>query len=230
MLVCSLALVLAPVPTLPLSPKATSKLKDAMAKLDGALKSLDTDSVAHAVNIMRAASVQSTTLQPAPEPMVLLPLQQPPAAAAVQSWEAPLRAAWTVSSATALGASETVPASNATTEWNEWAAQRDEEEEADVSEGEMADRWRTDGELLPSPVPLAEVRPAPIPAPIKEKRRSVLEPAADSKARLGGANETVPASNATTEWNEWAAQRDEEEEAGVSEGEVRGGGPVEDRW
>ena len=82
----SLALVLAPVP---LSP---SRLKDAMAKLDGALKSLDTDSAekegALAVNIMRSTSEQSNALQPAPEPAVLLssmesvPLQSPPAGAA----------------------------------------------------------------------------------------------------------------------------------------------------
>ena len=90
----SLALVLAPA----LTPR-NSRLKDAMAQLDGALKSLDTDTSEKGVimeGVMGATTERSDVLQPASEPEVQLPslgsapLQQPPPAAVAAEEVAPV--------------------------------------------------------------------------------------------------------------------------------------------
>ena len=90
----SLALVLAPA----LTPR-NSRLKDAMAQLDGALKSLDTDTSEKGVimeGVMGATTERSDVLQPASEPVVQLPslgsapLQQPPPAAVAAEEVAPV--------------------------------------------------------------------------------------------------------------------------------------------
>ena len=90
----SLALVLAPA----LTPR-NSRLKDAMAQLDGALKSLDTDTSEKGVimeGVMGATTERSDVLQPASEPEVQppslgsAPLQQPPPAAVAAEEVAPV--------------------------------------------------------------------------------------------------------------------------------------------
>ena len=215
----SLALVLAPA----LTPR-NSRLKDAMAQLDGALKSLDTDTAEKGVvteGIMGASSEQSNALQPASEPAVRLPsldsapLQQPPAAAAAaeelaplaqlpaaavalrgaataqQSSEAPLlevpQTTTPLAAAAKLEANEALPT---TTEWEDWEAQRHDEEGA-TDEGHAEDRWRTDGAPIPFPVPVSspEPPPSPEPVPTPDARAARVkmkqpQPAADVKSRL----------------------------------------------
>jgi len=214
----SLALVLAPA----LTPRK-SRLKDAMAQLDGALKSLDSDTAEKGVimeGIMGATSEQSNALQPALEPAVRLPssdsapLQQPPApvaaaelaplaqlpaaavalsgaATAQQPSEAPLlevpQATTPLAAVAKLEANEASPT---TTEWEDWEAQRHDEEGA-TDEGYAEDRWRTDGAPIPFPVPLpsSEPPPSPEPMPTPDARAARIkmkqpQPAADVKSRL----------------------------------------------
>jgi len=222
----SLALVLAPA----LTPRH-SLLKDAMAQLDGALKSLDTDTAEKGVimeGVMGATSEQSNALQPASEPAVLpsvqagawaaaklaaaaaeelAPLPQLPAAAvalrgaaiAQQSSEAPLlevpQATSPVAAAATLEANEVVPPIETATEWEDWDAQRHDDEGA-ADEGQAEDRWRTDGAPIPFPVPVPSSEPPPdptgpspepIPSPSARAARIKMrqpQPAADVKSRL----------------------------------------------